>query len=186
MNKNNFTSINKIRIIKNPENIPLDIIQCVSCENILDLQNSKTCRNCLNQFCSKCVQQQTHTGVCLFCKETINFHIIPPILLKKLNSLWIRCKNEGCYEELKYDILQQHEDGECIYKKVFCKNCMKDIMKDELEKHLLECIDDNNLISCEKCLFKSKEINNDHSCVMINYIMKEIIENNKKLTEEVK
>jgi hypothetical protein len=138
MNKErNF--ITKDRIKTNPENIPLDILQCNSCDNILNLQTiNNCCSDCGNQYCSNCVYLQTINRKCLNCKNNINFTKIPQTIITKLKKLQIICKYNRCDLIIEYENLNKHEE-DCDYRTIKCKFCTNDIYNSEYKEHYDKC-----------------------------------------------
>jgi len=64
------------------------------------------------------------------------------------------CPNEGCNKKIKSENMKNHLDKECLYRKIICDKCKKEIIFKEKEKHEEECDleqNKNKKILCKKC-----------------------------------
>lgn len=86
-------------------------ILCPICHRIF--MEPVACSECQSCFCSLCIEAWLEENKNGLCPNNCHFVLkkAPPLLLKLLNKLKIKCKNfqSGCNEEINYELITKHE-----------------------------------------------------------------------------
>ena len=121
--------------------------------------------HCRHSFCKECfLKYYSIKHQCPISKEKINGDYISiDVLSKSIEKKEMKCKNyyKGCNWIGKISDLENHIKNNCVKSLVKCvfKGCNKEIMREELEFHKLNC--EYREEKCHECnnLFPHKDIN---------------------------
>lgn len=159
-----------------------DEILCPICNKIF--MDPVACSECQNCFCSKCIEDflEENNGAC----PNSCFFVLkkaPPLLLKLLNKLKIKCKNfeNGCNEEINYESLAKHEI-ECVFSCEQCNGCKQKFLKKDIFSHENEC--EMSLEVCKFC-YKTLKRKEMKSHEIIQCLQEKIIKNESFFKEQI-
>ena len=116
-----------------------DFVVCPICTNIL--WKPVACQTCENSFCVNCIRlwlkEQPNK-----CPFSCRFQERKPtgILLKLLSKLNLDCENksQGCTMIIPYEALEKHQQQECDYRLMTCRNCLQEMLSKDYQQHCEE------------------------------------------------
>lgn len=143
-----------------------DNMICAICEEVYE--DPMECGVCETNFCSSCITLWQQKSALCPNRCELKLQKSHKFFRSMLESLLITCSNkvQGCSEIFKLESIKYHEEKECKYRRVNCKNegCDAMFMYLDLELHENKC--QMRIVSCLDCKSQFSAINSqEHKCI---------------------